>query len=199
MFKHLARSFGSNPSMKPLPIGLLCLEKSSVSVSIPKQYPTQCRLRPFYKENNSKRLLRNHGKDPPMTTLRFPYADTRFSKFLRKRILEVRPKTQRQIAVEAGFVSQNMIAMLKSGATKMPLDRVSALARALDCDPRYLFLLTLEQAGNETTQTAIEEIFGTIVSKNEAVWLNEIREASGHTDPTLTARARSAIRGIFGK
>jgi hypothetical protein len=46
---------------------------------------------------------------------------------------------------------------------------------------------------------AVEEIFGTIVSRNEVVWLEELRDASGDTDPALTSRARSAIRGIFGK
>jgi hypothetical protein len=59
--------------------------------------------------------------------------------------------------------------------------------------------LALEQAGGETTRMAAEEIFGTIVSRNEVAWLQEIRDASGNTDPALTSRARSAIRGIFGK
>lgn len=42
------------------------------------------------------------------------------------------------------------------------------------------------------------EIFGTAVTKNEVVWLEEIRGASGNSDPSLTSRSRSAIRGIFG-
>ena len=47
--------------------------------------------------------------------------------------------------------------------------------------------------------TAIEDIFGTIVTRNEVAWLEEIRDASGHSDPSLTNRSRSAIRAIFGK
>ena len=46
---------------------------------------------------------------------------------------------------------------------------------------------------------AEEEIFGTIVSRNEVGWLEEVRDASGNTDPALTSRARSAVRAIFGK
>jgi len=129
-----------------------------------------------------------------------PYAHTRLAQFITKRVLELRPKkSQLEIATEAGFVNANMVSIIKSGATKVPLDRVPALARALDTDPRLLFRLALEQAGGETTRMAVEEIFGTIVSRNEVGWLEEVRDASGNTDPALTSRARSAVRAIFGK
>lgn len=129
-----------------------------------------------------------------------PHADTRLAKFIEKRTLELRPhKQQTEIAAEAGFSNPNMISMLKSGATKLALDRVPALARALDCDPKLLFRLALEQDGHATTALAVQEIFGAIVSKNETAWLNELREASGHSDPTLTVRTRAAFRAIFGK
>ena len=61
-----------------------------------------------------------------------PYAGSAFSQFLEKRVLELKPtKSQRDIAVEAGFTNVNMMSLLKSGRTKMPLDRVPALATAL--------------------------------------------------------------------
>lgn len=129
-----------------------------------------------------------------------PFADTRLPRYLEKRILELRPrKTQLVIASEAGFVSPNMLAMIKSGSTKLPLDRVANLAKALECDPVMLFILALEQLDRNTTEQAVRQIFGALVTKNEVAWLEEIRRASDHSDPGLTARARSAIRGIFGK
>jgi hypothetical protein len=129
-----------------------------------------------------------------------PHANTRLAAFIARRVLELRPKkNQRDIAFEAGFNNPNMMSLIKSGASKVPLDRVPALARALEADPKLLFRLALEQAGSETTRMAVEEIFGTVVSKNEVTWLEELRDASGHTDPALTNRARNAIRGIFGK
>lgn len=135
-----------------------------------------------------------------MTMTKKPYADTRLAKYLDKRVLELRPrKSQAQIAGEAGFRNPNVLTMLKTGATKLPLDRVASLARALDCDPKMLFNLAVGQLGGATTARAIEEIFGTIVTRNEVAWIEEIRAASGHTDPSLTSRGRSAIRGIFGK
>jgi hypothetical protein len=129
-----------------------------------------------------------------------PYQDSPLATFITKRILELRPrKSQAEIAAEAGFRTPNVVAMLKSGATKLALDRVSAVAKALECDPALLFRLALRQEGNETTARAIEEIFGAVVSRNEVAWLEELRDASGNSDPGLTARNRSALRGIFGK
>jgi hypothetical protein len=51
----------------------------------------------------------------------------------------------------------------------------------------------------EALHLRVVEDFVTIVIRNEAARINEIRDASGHTDPSLTSRGRSAIRGIFGK
>lgn len=123
-----------------------------------------------------------------------PFAGTRLASYLEKRILELRPKkTQIAIATEAGFVNPNMLAMIKAGTAKLPLDRVSALAAALECDPTMLFMLALEQLGGDTTDVAIKQIFGTLVTENEVAWLEEIRKASGNTNPSLTSKARSAI------
>lgn len=129
-----------------------------------------------------------------------PYADTRLAAYLTKRILELRPrKSQQEIATEAGFINVNMMSMLKSGKSKIPLDRVSALSKALEVDPRLLFKMAIEQSSYETTSKAIDEIFGTIVSRNEVIWLEALRDASDHKDPALTTRSRTALRSIFNK
>ena len=128
-----------------------------------------------------------------------PYEDTRLAKYLTNRVLELRPKTQADIAVEAGFVNPNMLTMIKQGATKLAVDRVPALSRALDCDPAWLLRLALEQAEGSTAATAIFEIIGQPTTANEKPWIAEIRDASGDTDPRLASRAKAAIRGVFGK
>jgi len=129
-----------------------------------------------------------------------PHEHTRLAAFIEHRILQLSPrKSQRDIGLEAGFRNVNMLSMIKSGTTKLALDRVPALAKALDSDPRHLFLLALEQAGLKTTLAAVNDVFGTVVTRNEVAWLEELRDASGHSDPSLTVRSRSAIRAIFGK
>ena len=129
-----------------------------------------------------------------------PHADTRLAKYVAQRIAELAGrKTQAEIAAEAGFVNPNMLSMIKSGASKLPLDRVPQLARALDCDPAFLLRLAMDQALGSTAAKAVGEIFGTPLTQNEREWIAEIRDASGDTDPRLTARSRAALRGIFGK
>ncbi len=129
-----------------------------------------------------------------------PFENTKLARFLEKRILELKPrKSQVEIAEIAGFTSRNVISMLKAGSTKLALDRVPALAKALECDPAYLLRLTLEQAEGNTAATAIFEILGPGISENERAWIAEIRDASGDTDPRLTSRSRVQLRAIFGR
>lgn len=131
---------------------------------------------------------------------RKPYAETKLAKYLTQRILELKPKkSQAEIAEQSGFVNVNMLTMLKNGSSKVPLDRVPTLAKALEADPAYLLRLALEQAEGNTAATAIFDILGPSVSENERAWIAEIRDASGDTDPRLTQRARVQLRAIFGK
>ncbi|MES2666886.1 MAG: XRE family transcriptional regulator [Pseudomonadota bacterium] len=128
-----------------------------------------------------------------------PHKDTALARFLQTRILQLKPKTQAEIAHEAGFLNANVLSMLRSGSTKLALDRVPALALALDCDPARLLRLALGQVVGDTAANAIIEIMGTPISANERAWIEEIRNASDDSDPRITARSRSALRGIFGK
>lgn len=132
-----------------------------------------------------------------MTT---PFSKSRAAEFIVERINQLaHRKTQNEIAAEAGFQNANMVSILKTGKSKLPLDRVPSLAKALECDPAFLMRLSLEQAVGATAARAITEIFGSPVTENERGWLKELREVSEDSDPRLTARSRAALRGIFGK
>lgn len=123
---------------------------------------------------------------------------TGLSDFVAKRILELKPrKSQAEISKAAGFAMPNVLAMIKNGTMKLPLDRVPGLADALECDPAYLLRLTLEQ--NRMTGAVYEEIFGKVVTQNEMGWIHELRAASDNTDPRITSKGRAAIRGVFAK
>ena len=129
-----------------------------------------------------------------------PFFNTPAALFIADRVRDLKHrKTQKEIAQDAGFVNANMLSLLKSGANKVPLDRVPALARALEVDRAYLMRLSLEQSVGMTAANAIVDCFGTPVTENERGWLDEIRDASLNSDPRLTARSRSTLRGIFGK
>lgn len=127
-----------------------------------------------------------------------PYAETRLAKFVETRLLDLRHrKTQADIAAEVGFRTPNLVTMIKSGATKLPIDRVIALSEALECDPAFLLRLALEQSAGNAVATAIFEVTGGPVTKNEMVWLGEIRAASGDTDPVVTSLDGDSIRRLF--
>lgn len=129
-----------------------------------------------------------------------PYEHTATAKLIADRVRDLsHRKTQAEIASEAGFANANMMTFLKNGRNKVPLDRVPSLAKALEVDPAYLMRLALDQAVGATAAKAINEIFGTPATENERGWLNELRDASDNSDPRLTARSRTALRGIFGK
>ena len=129
-----------------------------------------------------------------------PYENSPATRVIAERVRDLKhKKSQKDIAHEAGFVNANMLSLLKSGATKVPLDRVPALAKALEVDPALLMRLALEQSVGMTAANAITEVFGTPVTENEHGWLDEIRSASDNSDPRVTARSRSTLRGIFGK
>lgn len=129
-----------------------------------------------------------------------PYQNSAAAKLIRDRIIDLRGrKTQSQIAQEAGFPNANYVTMLKSGASKVALDRVPDLARALDVDPAHLMRLALTQSIGETASKAVLEVFGTPVTANEVLWLEELRDASDNADPRPTAKGRAAIRALFGK
>lgn len=127
-----------------------------------------------------------------------PYAESRLAKFVETRLLDLRHrKTQADIAAEVGFRTPNLVTMIKSGATKLPIDRVIALSEALECDPAFLLRLALEQSEGNAVANAIFEITGGPITKNEMVWLREIRATSGDTDPQLSLRGIDAIRSLF--
>tara|TARA_R110002072_G_scaffold190022_1_gene347067 strand:+ start:170 stop:571 length:402 start_codon:yes stop_codon:yes gene_type:complete len=129
-----------------------------------------------------------------------PYVDSQLAKYIKHRVLELKPKkSQLQIANEAGFPNPNMVTMIKNGSSKLAMDRVPSMARALECDPAYLLRLSLEQAIGDTAAQSVMEIFGTPVTSNELGWIQEIRDASDQSDPRLTRRSQLALKAIFGK
>lgn len=77
--------------------------------------------------------------------MKYPHSETRLAKFISKRIDELKgTKAQVEIATQAGFTNPNFLSMLKAGSSKLPIDRVPDMARALDADPAYLLRLTLD-------------------------------------------------------
>lgn len=112
-----------------------------------------------------------------------PHVDTALCKFLNKQITALSGvKSQREIAAEAGYDRPNIISMFKRGETKVPLDRIPALAKALHVDPAHLFRLALEQQMPEIAKI-MHEVIGKTVSDHEFELVQAFRKATKDADP----------------
>jgi len=127
-----------------------------------------------------------------------PYADMPLAQYLSKQIdVQVSMgRNQRLIAQEIGYEKPNMISMFKRGETKVPLDKIPALAKALNVDPAFMFKLAIQQYWPEMGQ-AIAEIFGTILTRNETKMIELIRRLTKGSDPELTHRGKLKLKAAF--
>lgn len=96
-------------------------------------------------------------------------------------------KSQKQIAEECGYQNPNVMSMLKTGSTKVPINKVGLLAKALGVDPRHLLRMTMVEYMPETWEV-IEEILGSdfTVSDDEMKIIYVIREAGGGLVPDMS-------------
>lgn len=76
-------------------------------------------------------------------------------------------KTQKQIAREAGFPAPNILSMVKSGDTKLPIARVPALAQSLEIEAPKLLRLCLEEYEPELLSVIDSVLPGGLLSEEE--------------------------------
>lgn len=93
-------------------------------------------------------------------------------------------KSQREIALECGFESPNIIAMIKNGSTKVPLNRIGLLAKAIDADPAHLLRLAMSEYMPDTWGS-IEAIMGEFMSAHEKFLVQQFRSETRHFDPVV--------------
>lgn len=94
-------------------------------------------------------------------------------------------KTQREIASEIGYDAANVITMFKQGSTKLPLNTVGPIARALDVDPVFLLRLAFSEYFPETFDAVEHALGSTIVTENERKLLDAFRRSTEGTDPEM--------------
>jgi len=120
------------------------------------------------------------------------------AEYLRKQIDALAGiKTQREIALEAGYEKPNVISMMKTGQVRIPLDKVPALAKAIHVDPAYLFRLVMMEYWPDRAD-AVAQIFGTVTTANEREIIVRIRELTNNTDPALTEKLDNKLKIAFG-
>jgi hypothetical protein len=91
-------------------------------------------------------------------------------------LIESCGKTRREIAAETGFPKPNIISMLKSGETKLPLAKIGSFARAVNTDPGHLLRLCLRDYYPEVW-ASISEFFDESIATHEIQTIKSIRAA----------------------
>lgn len=105
-------------------------------------------------------------------------------------------KTQREIAEECGFEKPNIITMLKNGSTKVPINRIGPLAKAIGADPAHLLRLAMHEYFPDTWE-AVENIMqSTVLTANELELVRSYRETTGDNDAAPVVINRDAVIAI---
>jgi transcriptional regulator with XRE-family HTH domain len=110
-------------------------------------------------------------------------------------LIDRSPLTQREVAMKLGYPKQNIIAMFKQGSTKVPVNRIGALARILELDLVWLLRRALKQY-NPGLWEVLEETLGHRITASEAEILAALRQATDDTDPRLSG---PAAKGKIGE
>jgi|SRR6056297_110029 len=129
-------------------------------------------------------------KDQHMTTPISPSAT-----FLRTAI-ENSPKTQREIARDAGFATPNVLSMMKTGECKIPISRIPALAKALDVDSQEFVKIALREHHPEIWMV-IEDLMRMRLTEFEAEFLGSYAYICGETELPWDEAIQSLVYGLL--
>lgn len=100
------------------------------------------------------------------------------------------------LANALNYENHNVITMIRKGRTKLPLDKVAAMASVLQTDPAWLFRKVLGEYAPDTLE-AIEVSLGPIVTKNERAMLDAWRRATNTSDPDISPDLANGFLSIM--
>src|SRR4051794_36737889 len=94
--------------------------------------------------------------------------------FLRQRLAELTgDRNESRIAAQIGYSGPETVRAFADGTAKVPLDKLPALAKALECDAAALFRLGIAQYWPGDVNV-LEAVFGRVVTPHEmdliSVW-----------------------------
>ena len=115
--------------------------------------------------------------------------------FVAERI-EATGQLQKDIAAKVGFDKPNMITMIKQGRTRLPLDKVGAMALALETDPRLLLQMCMEEYC-PATWASIAPFLDPKMSEDEKKLLAILRKLGGPLQGALNEESLSYLEGFI--
>jgi transcriptional regulator with XRE-family HTH domain len=86
-------------------------------------------------------------------------------------------KSQTQIAEEVGFEKPNVITMIKQGKTKVPLNKIGSMAKALEVDPVFFFRMVMNEYMPDLMDMIAAITNQPIITSNEMDFIHVIRSS----------------------
>lgn len=86
-------------------------------------------------------------------------------------------KSQTQIAEEVGFEKPNVITMIKQGKTKVPLNKIGSMAKALEVDPVFFFRMVMNEYMPDLMDMIAAITNQPIITRNEMDFIHAIRSS----------------------
>jgi hypothetical protein len=108
-------------------------------------------------------------------------------------------KTQRQITTEIGYENPNVLTLIKQGKTKLPINKVQAVAKSLGLDQTNLLRIVMSEYMPEAWDVISSVIGSGLVSAEQQALLKLVSDETGGlgadlTDEKLVADLRVALR-----
>lgn len=91
-------------------------------------------------------------------------------------------KTDEQLAQELGFERPNIVAMIKQGAMKLPVQKIEALAAALSLDAPDLLRHMMSEYMPDVLAAVDQMLFPTTLTQNEAKLIQTFRHLTKGKD-----------------
>jgi hypothetical protein len=107
-------------------------------------------------------------------------------------------KSHDQIAIEVGYEKGSVVQMMADGLTKVPINKIRAIAAALDVDPPHLFGLLLHEYFPDLVGL-IEQVFERpVLSQNERSLIQALRRhTEGNDGQAVVVDAREVIAVVM--
>ena len=110
--------------------------------------------------------------------------------------LEASDLTQREIAARVGFKNPNIISMMKTGETRIPLDRIPALAQTVGMNEQVFLMLAIQEY-HPGVHEVLVEVLGLPLSDAELGILTMFRMATLRGEIEVKGPFKQALEGLL--
>ena len=103
-------------------------------------------------------------------------------------------KSQTEIAQQTGFDKPNVITMIKQGKTKVPLNKIGLLAKALEIDPVHFFKMVMAEYQPDLLEIIQAITNQPLITRNEWDFIEVVRSSKVSNPKLRTETEKKKLR-----